>query len=712
MDRSAGPVNEPMNIDDWSVPPVSSGSITLVSGRDFAICDGAGDMVPGAVHGLIHHDRRHLHRWTMRVDDHEVRPLASTTPTPFHAVLVARLHDLDGRPLPLLLIRRRWVGHGMREVIEIHNSGSVPRRLSVRMDIGADFGHLLDVKSGRPSHTWGTVTPTKRGLAIECGDSGHRTSISLRPPATVRDDHGWAWHFEVAPHERLAARVTVDVADDDAPTDPWAADDDPTHAIDDRSHERHAAWQRRIASVVSPDPRLALAVRTSLEDLASLRIFDAEHPDRVVVAAGAPWYMTLFGRDSLLTAYMAVPFAPELTRGVLHELADLQGRTIDPESGEQPGKILHELRAHGGSGPFRTRSRYYGTVDATPLFVLVAAEAVRWGAVTEDDRRWLTPAIDAAIAWIRDFGDSDGDGFVDYAPHDDLGLTNQGWKDSWDGVTHADGSLPSAPIALVEVQGYTYAALVGAASLYDSLGRSADADRCRRDAAELRSRFDDAYWDDRGYYVEAIDGSGRRVDSLGSNPGHALWTGIASAERADRYLDAVMGNELWSGWGVRTLATSMGAYDPLSYHNGSVWPHDTAIMIAGAARYGRDDVVDRLTDGLLDAAMYFGGRLPELFSGISRHRVPVPVHYPGSCSPQAWAAASLLLALRVNLGLDADVTRSRLTLDPRGRLVQDVRCERLVVGGQELSVDIRDGAATVHIRGVDITLGRSDRPRR
>ncbi|HSL73691.1 MAG TPA: glycogen debranching N-terminal domain-containing protein [Ilumatobacteraceae bacterium] len=710
MERSERAGTEPMNVDDWTVPSVSTGSITLVSGRDFAICDAGGDMIPGAVHGLIHHDRRHLHRWTMRVDDHEVRPLASTTPTPFHAVLVARLHDLAGRPLPLLIIRRRWIGHGMREVLELHNSGSAALHLNVRIDVGADFGHLLDVKSGRPSHTSGTVSPTERGIAIECRDSGHRTSISLRPPATVRDGDGWAWHVEVAPHARLAARITVDVADDLALTDGWATDDDLTHEIDDRSHERHAAWQQRIASVVSPDPRLAVAVRTSLEDLASLRIFDAEHLDRVVVAAGAPWYMTLFGRDSLLTAYMALPFAPELARGVLHELADLQGRAVDPRSGEQPGKILHELRSHGGSGPFRTRSRYYGTVDATPLFVLVAAEAFRWGAVTTDDR-WLTPAIDAAIAWIRDFGDSDGDGFVDYAPHDDLGLTNQGWKDSWDGVTHADGSLPRAPIALVEVQGYTYAALTGAASLYDALGRDADADRCRRDADALRSRFDDAYWDDRGYYVEALDGSGRHVDSLGSNPGHALWTGIATAEHADRYLDAVLSTELWSGWGVRTLATSMGAYDPLSYHNGSVWPHDTAILIAGAARYGRYDVVDRLTDGLLDAAMYFGGRLPELFSGISRHRVPVPVHYPGSCSPQAWAAGSILLALRVNLGLDADVTRSRLTLDPRGRLVQNVRCDRLVVGDRELSIDVRDGEATVDVSGMNVTLRRADRPK-
>ncbi len=697
-----------MNVDDWSVPAVDTGSVTLVSGRDFAICDAAGDMVPGAVHGLIHHDRRYLDCWAMSVAGYELRRLASTTPTPFHAVFVARLHDFGGRPLPLLIIRRRWVGLGMREVVEINNSGSDAQELEVSMSVGADFGHLFDVKAGRSSGAHATVAPTERGLALECPDAIVRTTIVLRPQASSVGDEGWRWRFTIGPHERRVARITVDVTDDDADADDWSADGDDTHAIDDASHERYRAWEERVASVVSPDPRLALATHRSLDDLASLRIFDAEHPDRVVVAAGAPWYMTLFGRDSLLTSYMALPFAPELARGVLRELAELQGRTTDPGSGEEPGKILHELRSHGGTGPFRTRSRYYGTVDATPLFVLVAAEAMRWGALAPGDHRWLLPAIDAALGWIDDVGDSDGDGFVDYAPHDELGLTNQGWKDSWDGVTFADGSLPRAPIALVEVQGYTHAALLGAADIYDVAERSDDARRCRRQAAALRERFDDAFWDDRGFYVEALDGSGRRIDSLGSNPGHALWTGIASAEHAERYLDAVTGQELWSGWGVRTLGTSMGAYDPLSYHNGSVWPHDTAITIAGAARYGRWDVVDLLTDGLLDAAMYFGGRLPELFSGISRRRVPVPVQYPGSCSPQAWAAGSVLLTLRANLGLDADVSSGAISIDPGGALVRNFSCDGLVVGGHRLSVDIRDGDVTVDsIAIVDGVLHRT-----
>lgn len=706
---------EPMNADDWTVPAVGTGSITLVSGRDFAISGVGGDMVRGAVHGLIHDDRRYLDVWSLGLEGLELRPLAATAPTPFSAVFVARVHELGGRPLPMLVIRRRSVGHGMREAIEVHNSGRDPYEFTLTVDAGADFNHLFDVKSGRPSTVHGVIATTDGGVSIEHPepDATQRTSVGLEPSASDVGEHGWSWRIQLGSHSRHVARITVDPVpgepiDDsliefDGTVDPAGAE----HDVDGLSHHRFETWQERVPTIVSPDPRLAVGVRKSLEDLASLRIFDTAHPELAVVAAGAPWYMTLFGRDALLTSYMALPFAPELARGVLHELAELQGRTVDRRSGEEPGKIVHELRSHGGDGPFSERSRYYGTVDATPLYVLVAAEAVRWGAVTTADRAWLIPAVDAAMGWIRNHGDSNGDGFVDYAPHDG-GLTNQGWKDSWDGVNFANGSLPDAPIALVEVQGYTYAAFLGAAEIFRTLGRHDDAARCDHDARVLRDLFNDRFWDDRGWFVEAIDGTGHKVDSLGSNPGHALWAGIAEPDLADRYLDGLMSDEIWTGWGVRTLATPMGAYDPLSYHNGSVWPHDTAICLAGAARYRRWDVVDRLTDGLLDTSMYFGGRLPELFAGLSRRVVPVPVPYPGSCSPQAWAAASILLLLRANLGLGADVAGRTITVRPEGLLVRDISCDRLVVGGRYASIGVRDGILTAHADGLEVIDAREE----
>lgn len=701
-------MTEPMNADDWRVPAVGSGSITLVSGRDFAISDASGDMVRGAVHGLLHDDRRFLDVWSLRIADAELRPLAATAPTPFSAVFVSRVHHLDGRPLPVLVMRRRSVGRGMREVIEVHNSGREPYDLTLCVDAGADFLHLFEVKSAQTGHAHGTMTPSGNGVVITDPDPQHhrRTMIELRPDASVVHDQGWSWHLAIDPHSRHSVRITLDPRTDEPSDDDLdgSADEvgDVPHAVDELSHRRFETWQERVPTIVSPDPRLAVGVRTSLEDLASLRIFDTAHPELAVVAAGAPWYMTLFGRDALLTSYMAIPFAPELARGVLHELAELQGRVDDPASGEQPGKILHELRSHGGSGPFSHRSRYYGTVDATPLVVVVAAEAARWGAVTTADRAWLLPAVDAALAWIRDYGDSDGDGWVDYAPHDERGLTNQGWKDSWDGVNFADGSLPEPPVALVEVQGYVYAALRGAAEIYRHVGRTDDAIRCDHEAREMQEVFNDHFWDDRGWFAVGLDGRGRKIDALGSNPGHALWTGIADPELAAAYLDGVASDELWTGWGVRTLATTMGAYDPLSYHNGSVWPHDTAICLAGAARYERWDVVDRLTDGLLDTAMYFGGRLPELFAGLSRRLVPVPVPYPGSCSPQAWAAAAVLLVLRANLGLDVDVAARQLFVGPRGQLVRDITLDRLVIGGRNVSIRVRDGVVTAHADGLEV----------
>ena len=292
------------------------------------------------------------------------------------------------------------------------------------------------------------------------------------------------------------------------------------------------AWRSTVPTVVSLDPRLPAAVDQALADLAALRIVDRDHPDRAVVAAGAPWFMTLFGRDSLLTAWMTLPFDGSLAGGVLASLADLQGREDDPASEEQPGRILHELRRHGGSGAFSSRNRYYGTVDATPLFVGLTAEAWRWRAIDEATLRGLAPAVGRAIDWIIGPGDSDGDGFVDYRRRDARGLANQGWKDSWDGITRADGTVPTAPLALVEVQGYVYAALQGAATLADVVDIGHRATDLRRRAEELKGRFNEVFWDRRGWFVLGLDADGRPIDSLTTNPGHALWSGIADEDKA------------------------------------------------------------------------------------------------------------------------------------------------------------------------------------
>ena len=650
----------PLDRDAADVPATRPNDVTLVDGRTFAISDRAGDMWD-ATHGLMHDDLRHLSEFTVHTPGRQIEILTGTAVSPFSGAFVQRLrsdHEPEGDAL--LMVRRRWVGDGLREDIVLQNPTAAAVTVEVVLRIAADFAHLFDVKAGLGSEP-GTLVPASDAwiiLAPSDSHSGSRVECHPRPDVVDLAAGTLVWHAELAARTRVELCVTVEPIVDDVRADlQYPCDVRPNDSVPLR---RLHSWREMTPQLRSPDTRLTTAFDQALADLASLHIVDDAHPDRVLVAAGAPWFMTVFGRDSLLTAWMTLPFDATLARGVLLTLADLQGTADDPTADEEPGKILHELRRHGGGGPFATRSRYYGTVDATPLFVMLAAEAWRWGALAESDLQALAPAVDRALDWLDQFLDDER--FVSYARRESTGLSNQGWKDSWDGISTAAGQIPEAPISLVEVQGYTYAALVGAAELAGPMRLRHDRRGLLRRAQTFRDQFNAAFWDARGYYVVGVDGSGQPIDALTTNPGHALWTGIADAGGANRYLDHVMGSDLWSGWGVRTLGESMDRYHPLSYHNGSVWPHDTAIVTAGAARYGRWDVVDALVDGALAAASHFGGRPPELFAGLSRDSVPVPVPYPSSCSPQAWSSASILLHVRSMLGLDVNTERDALEL--------------------------------------------------
>ena len=667
----------------------------LVDGRTFAISDEGGD-IWAPTHGLVHDDLRHLSRFNVSVDGAQLEILACNAPTPLSAVVVGRLGGDagDGR---VLVIRRRWVASGMREDIQVRNTSPSPRSLTMRVAVGADFAHLFDVKAGKSS-SLRTLSDASTGWKISDPGSGERTitAIGSSPPPDEVDLAGGelSWHLHLDAGQQMTVCVTVEpVVDHVAAGLPFPCGTTPSDAIPVR---RQANWLAGVPTIVSTDPRYSVVLGQALADIAALRIVDADHLDRVVIAAGAPWFMTLFGRDSLLSSWMTLPFDANLAVGVLTTLAELQGNADDPASEEQPGKILHELRRRGGSGPFARRDRYYGTVDATPLFIMLAAEAWRWGALSGDDLAHLGPHVDAALRWLLCDGDSNGDGFVDYRRHDDAGLSNQGWKDSWDGITFADGSIPSAPIALAEVQGYSYAALLGAVDLAAPMNLSHDPEDLRRRADALKLNFNQRFWNQRGWFAVGLDGDGRQIDSLTTNPGHALWTGIADNDKAHRYLDQIMQPHMWTGWGLRTLADTMGAYDPLSYHNGSVWPHDTAICAAGAARYGRWDVVDRIVDGAFDAAVAYHGRPPELFSGISRSEVPVPVSYPSSCSPQAWSSASILLLIRTMLDLTPDDHRTDLRIGRTDlRSVPSLVLQKISFAGQHLTVNVEDGVGIV-----------------
>jgi glycogen debranching enzyme len=684
----------PLGDGDHAVPSSDRHQLVLVDGRTFVVSDESGQLHAGS-HGLIHDDLRYLSRCTVTLDAARLELLAAGTPSPLSAVVVSRAVAPGGNATALLT-RRRWVADGLREDLGLRNPSTQPQSWTLRLQLAADFAHVFEVKAGRAGVDRLPV-PDAGGWRIDHDGDNVWSRIRLAPvPDQVDLTSGtFSWHVQVPARGEWPLVITVEPVEEGAPSGlAFPIGTTPTAAI---PMGRLSAWRAGVPRVVSTDPRLGRLLDQSLSDLASLRIVDAGHVDRAVVAAGAPWFMTLFGRDSLLTSWMALPFEPGLAAGVLASLADLQGRRDDPVADEQPGKILHELRRHGGGGPFASRHRYYGTVDATPLFVMLAAEAQRWGALAVEDHEWLSPAVTDALDWLQGQADGNGDGFVDYRRGDPAGLVNQGWKDSWDGVTFADGTVAAAaPIALAEVQGYAYAALLGAAELATVLPVGRDAGELRQRAAELRTRFNERFWDERGWFVTAIDGEGRPADSLTTNPGHALWCGIAEPELAARHLDWFTDPALWTGWGLRTLATTMGAFDPLSYHNGSVWPHDSAICAAGAARYGRWDVVDLLRNGALDAAMRFGGRPPELFAGLSRDDVPMPVAYPSSCSPQAWAAASVLLHLRSMLGLEPADDGSRPVLTrPDLTGVPDLTMDHIHCGARTFTVAVHGALGVI-----------------
>ncbi|MET0908788.1 MAG: glycogen debranching N-terminal domain-containing protein [Ilumatobacteraceae bacterium] len=677
----------PLHAGADRVPPVGGpAQLTLISGATFAISDRRGD-ITGGTEGLVHDDRRFLSRFALRVDDVPLTPIATATPSPSSAVVIHRLRDGAGHERPALLLRRRRLDGSLRDDLELWATGHDAVASTLRLAVGADFAHIFEVKRGvgRPA-----ATPRVLDDGVVLVGDGDENATRIRwnrAPTFVDAAAGEVvWRLQAEPGQRVTLSVVAEPVTDGrtARVDPVL----PVLAAEPEVFRRTAAWSRDSPIVTSTDARLSIAVDQAVADLSALRMSDG---DRVVVAAGAPWFMTLFGRDSLLTSWMTLPFDVELAAGVLTTLAELQGTSDDPVAEEEPGKILHEVRHQGGGGPFGVRARYFGSVDATPLFVVTVAEAWRWGALTSATLDRLAPAIRAALRWI-DANAADG-GFVTYRRRDDRGLANQGWKDSWDGVMFFDGSLPDPPIALVEVQGYTYAALHGAADLAGVMSLDVDPAALRARAEHLKDRFNDEFWDRRGYFVIALDGHGRQVDALTTNPGHALWTGIADAQLADRYLDRVTAPDIWSGWGLRTLAEGAGAFDPLSYHNGSVWPHDTAICAVGAARYRRWDVVDLIVDGALDAAAHYDGRPPELFAGVARADVPVPVAYPASCSPQAWSSASILLLVRTMVGMEPAVDGIKIARDDLGP-VGELTIRGIRIHGRVGQLRIADGTAS------------------
>ncbi len=603
----------------------------LLSGPDGTIAPRQGTRA--TAQGLFHADVRVLSEWRLTVAGEVSAPLATELVSEARARHVALVTGVAGSEADRCLrldVDRRVLPGQLRERISISSSLSEPATVSLRLELAADLAPMQAIKVGQggdPVRFNVDVTADGHDVAFGNDDVTARLVAPEAETSSAEDSTRLVltWPATIDPGDSFEVSWTLTVEDAGAVVVPADGAGLPVEAI--------------VARVTADgsDPRLRPWLRQSLKDLNGLRLATRDDPDDAFFAAGAPWYFTLFGRDSLWTSRLLLGVDVDQAGGTLRTLGRLAGTRVDATTAEEPGKIPHELRR--GSYAFGDTSLpplYYGTVDATPLWICLLHDAWRAG-LAERQIVELLPVLEGALGWLTDYGDADGDGFLEYVDTSGHGLTNQGWKDSADAVRFADGRIAEGPVALCEVQGYAYEAAIAGAELLAAFGRSG-AEAYRAWAATLADRFRADFWCGEGdgrYPAMALDGDKCRVDAVTSNIGHLLGTGLLDADEEALVAGRVARSELDSGLGLRTMSTESGGYSPLSYHCGSVWPHDTAIVIAGLRRCGRADEATGLVEGLLAASLAFGHRLPELWSGEGNS-----VPYPAACRPQAWSAAA------------------------------------------------------------------------
>jgi glycogen debranching enzyme len=648
---------------------VSEGIVKILDGNTFVVSDPRGDIEASLTDptGLFSFDTRFLSTWVLTVNGERLNALSVDDLQYFEA----RFFLVPGTgtvyvDAKLSVIRQRAVGDGFHEELTILNHADEPIELTVRVDADSDFADLFEVKDAlkKKGRYGNRIDEDGLHLVYERETFVRLTTISASAPASI-DEKG------------LTFVVTI------GPQGSWTTDLDVVTAAGAggrlvrpkyRRGERRAQpnigrslenWLEEAPRLECDDDRLRATYRRSLVDLAALRFSPLIAGGRSLPAAGLPWFMTMFGRDSILTSLQALPFTPELAATTLKALGDWQGSRIDDFRDEDPGRILHEMR-YGEMTAFEERphSPYYGCADATPLYVVLLDEYERW----TGDRslvRQREHEARAALAWIDDYADLLGNGYVWYQRRNEqTGLENQCWKDSWDSISYRDGRIPGFPRATCELQGYAYDAKIRGARLARSVWNDpAFADRLEQEAAELKRRFNRDFWvADGGYFALALDPDGNQVDSMASNNGHLLWSGIVDKSKAKAVVENLLGPRLFSGWGVRTLAEGEGRYNPIGYHVGTVWPFDNSFIAWGLRRYGFKDEAATIAEGILDAAGFFDGRLPEAFGGYERSFTKYPVQYPTACSPQAWSTGAPLLLLRTMLGLEP--IGDHLVVDP------------------------------------------------
>jgi glycogen debranching enzyme len=649
-------------------------AITILEGSTFCICDELGDVGGWPTSGFFTDDTRFLSILRLSINGRRPLLLSSGKVDYFSAAFYLRNPRVDGLDQDeVSIIRERFVGEAMEDRLLVQNQGMRPVAFDLSLEIASDFADIFAVKDydfalGDPTH----AEPLPPLVGVRFDDANNQflladetgvpaqTQVILSRPGRVEDARV-TYRIELQPRERWDLRIDIVPSLEGEHAPPQLVE----RRFGDelaRVRESLAAWHLRVPQLRATWDDLAHSFGRSVSDLASLRMGGREGGGSVgkLPAAGMPWFMTVFGRDTIITCLQTLLFGPELAVTALEALRGLQSTVDDPTRDAEPGKIVHEVRR--GKAARTWHGAYYGTLDATPLYLILLSEVWRW----TDDAALVHDFKDSALRaleWIATRGDLDGDGFVEYLKRSRRGLDNQSWKDSFDSQRFADGRMADPPIAPCEVQGYVYDAKHRMAELAREVWRDRElAERLEREADELGRRFNDAFWieDRNGYYALALDAEGNQVDSLCSNLGHLLWSGIVPPERVDAVVDHLMGDALWSGWGVRTMSTEDRGYNPLAYHNGTVWPHDNSLIAWGLARYGRWPEAHRVIRQMLTAGRHFDYQLPEVFAGMPRPETRFPIAYPTAARPQAWAAGTPVLLLQLLLGLRPERRQSTL----------------------------------------------------
>lgn len=653
--------------------PRKVNNLTLIDGKTFLSTVVSGEIVPpGAPDvGFFHDDARFLSQLELRVGGQRTVVLSASTEKTFASQIELTTGNIALResyevPENTIHIRREQLlaDEVFFDQISFDNFNLVDVTFEVAMTFDADFVDVFQARGCarerhgqyfRPVVRGNTLTFYYRGL----DDVMRQTAIEMSPHPARIEDRTAHWKVHLGPRKRVEIRLAVTPLVEGMKSRAPKKPDFPSSLRMRRA--AYAQWERESTRFESSNGVFDQALQTGISDFHALQIPDG---DEHIIAAGIPWFATMFGRDAIIAAYQSLSLNPALAQGTLRVLARYQGKELNDWRDEEPGKILHEYRGgemtRSGEMPF---GPYYGSIDSTPLFLILLSETFNW---TGDEQLIsdLLPAAYKALDWIDNYGDLDGDGFVEYLRRSPKGLANQGWKDSWDANMHRDGVVAQPPIALSEVQGYVYDAKYRMASLLRSFGDTQRADQLKRDAAELAKRFEKAYWmPQRGFYAMALDREKRPLEVIASNAGHLLFTRIIGKERARTVATRMMQEDMFSGWGWRTMSRDERVFNPLSYHRGSVWPHDNSLIAHGMALNELREPALHCLTMLFQAAMNFRDyRLPELFCGVQRRESDDPVHYPVSCSPQAWASGALFLMVNSVLGIRPSVPRRELNI--------------------------------------------------